>query len=369
MKVYEISFFKEFACMMGDCPNTCCKGWKIVFDDETYHRYLDEPGQNGRHLRSALKKTGDEVYFKNPLRECIFHEKSGRCNLQQTIGEAYMPKVCRVYPRFYQHYGSFAEESLFLSCPRAAALFLEHIDDLNYVKSARQADYERWGTNEDEAYLSALIQIRQQCLGLLHNPSYRLEQCMRILLDQMKSLQQSCLDGETAEDLPDCMQMHNLRADDVNDFKIPVKTLDQMLTSGFYHTKLKKASPLLYELLRYYFKLFDQLTLAQADARYRELCLQVHRDMPKLDHILRGYLCYYLQMVFLEVYEDYSFIKKMALGIAHTQMLELFIALHYEKMKHLSREELILLISVYDRRGRHNEDVAEGMYARVYPIL
>ena len=35
----------------------------------------------------------------------------------------------------------------------------------------------------------------------------------------------------------------------------------------------------------------------------------------------------------------------------------------------LTREELALLLSVYDRRGRHNDDVADGMYEKLYPVL
>ena len=99
-------------------------------------------------------------------------------------------------------------------------------------------------------------------------------------------------------------------------------------------------------------------------------------------------------MVFLEVYEDYSFVKKLAGGIMHVHMLELFLALACEmevtgakpvrfsmvgsrcrpvpgdgQGYRLGEKELAYLISVYDRRGRHNEDVAEGMYERLYPIL
>ena len=54
-------------------------------------------------------------------------------------------------------------------------------------------------------------------------------------------------------------------------------------------------------------------------------------DAPRLEYVLRGYMVYYLQMVFLEVYEDYSFVKKLACGIMHVHMLELLLALYYEK--------------------------------------
>ena len=53
----------------------------------------------------------------------------------------------------------------------------------------------------------------------------------------------------------------------------------------------------------------------------------------------------------------------------HVHMLELFLALYNEKNKSLTGEELALLLSVYERRGRHNEEVADGMYEKRYPVL
>ena len=128
--LYEISFFNQFSCTMKDCPNTCCRGWRVIFDEETVKRYLTEPGINGIRLRSSIEKVNGEVYFRTSLKQCTFYEKEGTCNLQRTLGTDYMPLVCRRYPRFYQHYGSFTEEALFLSCPEAARLFIEHVDEL-----------------------------------------------------------------------------------------------------------------------------------------------------------------------------------------------------------------------------------------------
>ena len=95
-----------------------------------------------------------------------------------------------------------------------------------------------------------------------------------------------------------------------------------MITNGFYHSRLKKISPKLYRLCRHYFKIFDRLTAEQADEQADELRRKLHEDHPQLEQVLRGYVVYYLQMAFLEVYEDYSFLKKLAIGIMHVHMLE-----------------------------------------------
>lgn len=363
--LYEISFFGQFSCIIRDCPNTCCRGWRVAFDEETYRRYLTETGINGIRLRSSIKKIDEEVCFRTSLKQCTFYEKEGTCNLQRTLGTDYMPFVCRMYPRFRQHYGPFAEETLFLSCPEVARLFLAHLDDLVFVKSERAITYERWGTNDDETYLQWLCDLRGQMIAAIWDETESRAHIFAVLTAAMKEVQQLCIEGKRLPPTKQILQKHS----DAGELHVSAQVTDKMITSGFYHRRLKKVSPRLYELCRSYFRIFDRLTEVQADARIEQLRRNLHRDHPKLEHALRGYMVYYLQMVFLEVYEDYSFLKKLAGGIMHVHMLELFLSLHYERTKHLTSDELALLLSVYERRGRHNEQVAEGMYEALYPAL
>lgn len=361
----------------------------MIFDEETYRRYLLEPGKNGIRLRSSIKKINEEVYFRTSLKSCTFYEKEGTCNLQRTLGVDYMPKVCRLYPRFYQHYGSFAEETLFLSCPEAARLFLTHLDELFFVKSEREITYERWGTNEDEPFLKWLGELREQMILEMWDETRSRWQIFAQLVAVMWEIQNQCIEGNELSPAKELIQKHK----NAGELHIPAQITDQMLTNGFYHSRLKKISPKLYELCRLYFQTFDRLTPEQADLRAGELIKKLHKDHPQLEHMLRGYVVYYLQMVFLEVYEDYSFVKKLAGGIMHVHMLEMFLALHYNSQvenwkktiplicglrrrmsdmqptDRLGNGELAYLISVYERRGRHNEDVAEGMYEKFYPVL
>ena len=285
--------------------------------------------------------------------------------MQRTIGTDYMPLVCRQYPRVWQHFGPFAEEALFLSCPEAARLFLEHLDELDYVVSDREITYERWGTNDDEQYLFWLRRLREAMIRELWDTSRSLPQIVAGLMAAMREIQQDFIEGKELQDITEIMQKHRCETP----LHIPAQITDQMMTSGLYHVKLRKVSPILYRLCRYYFSCFDELTLEQADAYVDELREYLYRNHPEIDKVMRGYIVYYLQTAFLDVYEDYSFVKKMAYGIMHMHMLELFLMLYEKQKKSLTREELAVLIAVYDRRGRHNESVAAGMYEKLYPAL
>ena len=36
---YVIDFLDKFECIGGSCPYTCCNGWQIAIDEETYSLY------------------------------------------------------------------------------------------------------------------------------------------------------------------------------------------------------------------------------------------------------------------------------------------------------------------------------------------
>lgn len=363
--VYEISFKKRFSCAMGDCPNTCCKGWRIAFDDGTYRRYLEETGKNGIRLRSSIKKSDGEVCFRTSLKSCTFYDRDGLCNLQRTIGTDYMPLVCRTYPRYWQHYGTFAEEALFLSCPQAAKLFLEHLNELEYVATDRSAQYQRWGTNEEPQFLEWLCALRVEMIKQLNDRTRTLRQILSQLNALMHELQARIIHGDRQPDFKEIMQRHN----GCEPFAVSSVITDQMITCGFYHRRLKRVSPVLYELCREYFRRFDCLSAAEAEALAAQLREKMYAHEPWMDQVFRGYVIYHLQMFFLEVYEDYSFVKKMGMEIMHMHILELLLALYADAKKSLTRDTLAVLLSVYERRGRHNQELAELMYEKLYPAL
>ena len=37
-------YYRQFTCIGGECPDTCCAGWEIVIDDKTLEKYKKYPG-------------------------------------------------------------------------------------------------------------------------------------------------------------------------------------------------------------------------------------------------------------------------------------------------------------------------------------
>jgi len=130
-KVRQTKSFDRFRCIGADCEDTCCVGWGIVVDQETYDKYQNLPAHRIANktlsslveINPARTSTGDYATLRLEGARCpALHEDL--CSIQQTLGEPYIPDLCSKYPRVLNVVGGAVEKSLHLSCPEAARLVL-----------------------------------------------------------------------------------------------------------------------------------------------------------------------------------------------------------------------------------------------------
>ncbi|MDE6971290.1 MAG: hypothetical protein K2P69_16290, partial [Eubacterium sp.] len=55
--------------------------------------------------------------------------------------------------------------------------------------------------------------------------------------------------------------------------------------------------------------------------------------------------------------------------IMNTNLLELFFDLYCEKNHRLTDDDIIRIITVYNRRGRHNDEIEKEMYEKLKRFL
>ena len=54
MKTRVPDYFKQFKCIASECEDTCCAGWEIVIDDDTYDMYKSVEGKFGERLKKEI---------------------------------------------------------------------------------------------------------------------------------------------------------------------------------------------------------------------------------------------------------------------------------------------------------------------------
>ncbi len=123
MKYRIQKIFDRFVCQGADCEATCCEGWKIEIDRESYEAYKKIRGKLGLLLLLGIDpKTR---CFRMRRRACVFYNSQGLCNLYKELGRDGLCQGCKDYPRHKEDYGDLQEVMLSLSCPEAARMILE----------------------------------------------------------------------------------------------------------------------------------------------------------------------------------------------------------------------------------------------------
>ena len=126
MKHAQFDYVNQFHCLAGDCPDTCCKDWQIILDEDALARYRAMPGSLGEQVCAALVTENGETRFREEGGRCVLLRDDGLCPIQAAYGAEALCRTCYTHPRFTEEYGQTAELTLSLSCPEAARLLLTH---------------------------------------------------------------------------------------------------------------------------------------------------------------------------------------------------------------------------------------------------
>ena len=198
MKIIAPDFYKDFRCLAGACPDSCCRqGWQIAVDEEHLALYEKMQGEVGEKVRNALTTTdGDTVWAMDEHGVCPLLEEDGLCLLAKTHGEESLCHLCHTHPRFIEGYGGTKEIHLSLQCPEAARLTLDRTDPLQYEETFAEEEIIPCDIDPDE-YL-ALLEMRKFCLWLLRQRRWHINDRLTLLL-QFARFAQNILDEKKYE--------------------------------------------------------------------------------------------------------------------------------------------------------------------------
>lgn len=116
------NYYKEFSCIAGSCPDTCCAGWQIVIDNKTLKKYQHFKGPFHNRLHNDID--WKEHIFRQYNRRCAFLNEENLCDIYTEAGPKMLCDTCRNYPRHIEEFEGLREISLSLSCPEAASILL-----------------------------------------------------------------------------------------------------------------------------------------------------------------------------------------------------------------------------------------------------
>ena len=169
------SYYSQFHCIGGSCPDSCCIGWEVDIDEETCDYYKSLKGPFGDRLRAHIKEDGTDRYF--PLCEdgrCPFLNRENLCDIITQLGEESLAQVCMEYPRYFLEEGGFEQIDLSLSCMELGRIFFEDPDPIEYIREEMpdtDADAEPIPDTAPDGRLAHVLDIRDDCIAILEDRS------------------------------------------------------------------------------------------------------------------------------------------------------------------------------------------------------
>ena len=127
MKLYAPAYYKKFKCTADKCSHSCCIGWEIDIDAETYAKYKSLDGGYGEVIKRSIEHTDEPHFILGECDRCPHLNERGLCNIILNVGEDHLCDICREHPRFY-NFTSIAEVGIGMSCEEAARLILTSPD-------------------------------------------------------------------------------------------------------------------------------------------------------------------------------------------------------------------------------------------------
>ncbi|ACJ31732.1 Flagellar biosynthesis protein, putative [Shewanella piezotolerans WP3] len=132
------SFVTQFSCIGSECEDSCCYGWDIHIDKQSYKKTLANPDLKGL-AQTALKKVkrSEQAWAKAVLNQegaCGFLDGNKLCQIHAKAGESLLSHTCRTYPRMSHMKDGDRYESLSLSCPEAARVILIKPDAFHFER-------------------------------------------------------------------------------------------------------------------------------------------------------------------------------------------------------------------------------------------
>ena len=162
-------YYDEFSCIASRCKDSCCAGWEIDIDDESYEYYRSVEGTFGDRLRESMFVAEDGGYrfkLKGPKR-CAMLNDNNLCDLYTALGEEALCEVCTEYPRFSLVYGQVEQKALSLSCEEVGRILFGRTEPEQLIDIELPGDCE--DDEEDPQYVAFMEWVQKEAVAILQN--------------------------------------------------------------------------------------------------------------------------------------------------------------------------------------------------------
>ncbi len=189
MKLITPSFYKNFKCIAGACPDSCCQGWEVDADEDSLAYYKTLSGNLRARIDSVLDKDefGNTIFRLADKKRCPFLNQDNLCDMHIAIGGEHTPYTCRTFPRFINDFGGTREMGISFSCPIASDIMWNLTEDFDFVS---EINSQPPSLNEIDAELYfKLLSYRKEAYSIVQDRKLEINKRLIRLLDYAAKIQ------------------------------------------------------------------------------------------------------------------------------------------------------------------------------------
>ena len=168
--ILKISNYDKFKCIADKCRFTCCVGWDVSIDTDTYNKWKKENDKTGFILNNVkIKKCENKTeYFINKENHeaCPLLDKQGLCQVVKNHGEEYLSSTCHKFPRIENIFEDKKELSLSCACPEVVEIISSITGKINMISEN--------DTNLKSNLLE--LKIREAMVNIVQKENFLLEE-------------------------------------------------------------------------------------------------------------------------------------------------------------------------------------------------
>lgn len=236
---------KTFKCIGPNCTDTCCAGWDINIDENTFKKYENDKGNlkeliKGKYIKNSESDDSFNYGFMKITEDnkCPFLNENLLCEIHGKCGEENLSITCRRYPRVFNIIDNIYDPSCEEICSKAF-LNKEKMEFIEIEEELPEDFLEIRRVIDTEAFIGSdnLIQyfwdIRIISINIMQNRNFSIEERLSLLKAFYKSLE----DLKTEEnfyEIEDLLEKITEYPSNITQFIDSKKIIPLSITNNFF---------------------------------------------------------------------------------------------------------------------------------------
>lgn len=373
-------YMQEFACIGSACEDSCCVGWKVNIDEDTYKKYrqvrdADLTFRLQKRVTRNRSTPSEQNFAKIKMDKdgnCPMLNEEKLCSIQVKLGEDYLSNTCATYPRTTNNVNDVLERSATVSCPEIARLALLNPNGIDFdeIVEPRSTRYglipelhtaDRKNEASAKKYLWELriftIQVLQNrnyslsdrliLLGMFYQKAHQLEETGEVdQIPQIISSYTNIIDDGTLRD-----DLAAVPAKQYIQLQLMKEVVDSRFKAGIQSKRFLECYS---EMLRGLGYITNE-DLSVVPDNYNEAYETYFKPfMDEHEYILENYLVNYVFKNLFPFTSSHGMFDNYVMMVVHYALIKLLLIGTGSFHKGLTTEQAVKVIQSYSKMFEHN---------------